>query len=255
MVTLGIDLASKAKNTFACEIEWQGNGAAFVSEPETACGDAKLHDLIAKVITKAGFIGIDAPFGWPEPFAQAVTNWSGLSWVEDLDFQKRVRYRTTDDAVKGVVEFWPLSVSTDRIALPAMRAMALLLKSSIKDKSGKTGRFFEVYPAATLKRWSLPHRGYKSNRKADEEKALEQRKKILSGLRNALPDVAIPNAYQESDHALDALVASLTARTAALGRTLEPSSDQQALASKEGWIHVPKFLDIANSVRQVVTVG
>jgi len=42
-----------------------------------------------------------------------------------------------------------LSVSTDRIALPAMRAMALLHRHGEADKSGD-GKFFQVYPAGSL---------------------------------------------------------------------------------------------------------
>jgi hypothetical protein len=50
----------------------------------------------------------------------------------------------------------------------------------------------------------------------------------------------IPEGYHESDHALDALVASITAKLAKDGDTLEPNDSQLANARSEGWIHLPK---------------
>jgi hypothetical protein len=46
-------------------------------------------------------------------------------------------------------------------------------------------------------------------------------------------------AVRASDHAFDALVASLVARAASLGRTTVPPPGDVALAQMEGWIHVP----------------
>jgi len=46
-----------------------------------------------------------------------------------------LQFRETDSEVRRRIGRWPLSVSTDRIALPAMRAMALLHRHGVTDKS------------------------------------------------------------------------------------------------------------------------
>lgn len=244
MITLGIDLSSKATNTFACRIEWQKDGSGSIAKPEPHCDDEKLHSFISK----ADSIGIDAPFGWPVPFSQAVADWTIQGWIGEESFQKSMRFRTTDIAVHGAVNFWPLSVSTDRIALPAMRAMALLQKVGVGDKSGKHGRFFEVYPAATLKKWGLPFNGYKSDGQRGAGAALARRGEIIAALSQIFTNTRIPDSYAESDHALDALVSSLTARAAALGRTVQPDLAEEECARREGWIHIPSFASPAECV-------
>jgi hypothetical protein len=42
-----------------------------------------------------------------------------------------------------------------------------------------------------------------------------------------------------SDHALDAVVAAITARCAAIGLATRPDGDQLAAARTEGWIALP----------------
>jgi len=84
--------------------------------------------------------------------------------------------------VQDKTKLWPLSVSTDRIALPAMRAMALLQRHKVKDRSGGP-KFYEVYPAATLKNWGLTCRGYK----LIDADCKRIRRQILKDLRKNLP--------------------------------------------------------------------
>jgi hypothetical protein len=44
---------------------------------------------------------------------------------------------------------------------------------------------------------------------------------------------------RRSDHALDAVLAALTARAAALGRVTSPAEQDRAAAAVEGWIALP----------------
>jgi len=46
-------------------------------------------------------------------------------------------------------------------------------------------------------------------------------------------------ACRRSDHALDAVVAALNARAAALGLTTTPAAKQLSAARTEGWIALP----------------
>src|SRR6266404_8117360 len=214
MITLGIDLSSMPKGTAACSIEWSENRA--VAEPPVEhCTDDVLNALIAR----AEVIGIDAPFGWPEPFVAAVADWTSDAWTEEA--RNRFQFRQTDQVVRKRIGRWPLSVSTDRIALPAMRAMALLRRQGVTDRSGD-GKFFEVYPAGSLFCWKLRCRGYKT---VDEE-CLGFRQEILSELCGKLPWLDVPETYADSSDPLDALVASLTARSAKQGLTFLPEPEQ-----------------------------
>lgn len=65
------------------------------------------------------------------------------------------------------------------------------------------------------------------------------RETILGGLRRAMPWLSVPDTYAEDADALDALIASLTARAATQNRTLRPTPEQHDLARREGWIHLP----------------
>lgn len=226
-VTLGIDISSQPAGTAACALTWE-SGRAVAGDPYLACDDDKLAELIAG----ADAVGIDAPFGWPSDFTAAVAEWTITSWSSDV--RKQLCFRATDRAVQEAIKRWPLSVSADRIALPAMRTFALLFRHGVTDRSGD-GKFFEVYPAGSLLQWNLASRGYKKDT-AEHQLA---RVAILNGLREAMPWLTAPDACASTGDTLDALVASLTARAAVQGRTFTPPADQNALAQREGWIHLP----------------
>lgn len=230
MLTLGIDLSSMPPGTAACSIVW-GENRAVARPPVVHCDDEKLDTLIFE----SDVIGVDAPFGWPEDFVSAVANWTADAWSPGV--RDRFQFRETDRAVRERIGRWPLSVSTDRIALPAMRAMALLHRHGVSDRSGN-GQFFEVYPAGSLFCWDLRSRGYK---RIDAE-CTGFRQEILGELRTKLPWLDVPETYAESSDALDALVAALTARAAAQGLMAKPNPDQMAKARREGWIHLPTAL-------------
>jgi hypothetical protein len=122
----------------------------------------------------------------------------------------------------------PLSVSTDRIGIPAMRWASLMQEFGVINRAGD-GRFYEMYPAAARMSWGLPPK--------DDVAALD----LLMAecpLFFASPD--FPHALLRSDHAFDALICALATRAAALGQTYPPLADLQELAEVEGWIHAPR---------------
>lgn len=227
MKTLGIDLSSMPGGTSACLITWE-NQRAVAAAPESGCND----DELDKLINGADVIGIDAPFGWPLEFVRAVADWPYKEWNNEI--RDRLRLRETDRFVHEQTGLYPLSVSSDRIALPAMRAMALLKRHGVTDRSGNS-KFFEVYPAGSLAAWELPNSGYK-----DPEKGRQARRGILTKLRKAMPWLDIPDAYRENADDLDSLIASLTARAAATGLTHLPNANALPAARQEGWIHITR---------------
>jgi predicted nuclease with RNAse H fold len=220
--TLGIDLSSMPKDTSACLLEWHGKSARVV-RVENHCTDETLDDLHA-VSTATG---IDAPLGWPVAFRAAVHSWQADHWSPEI--RDRLSYRETDFFVRDLLGIRPLSVSTDRIALPAMRAMAFLRRHGVRDCSGVEG-IYEVYPAGALKAWGLSHTGYKK-----DPGGLPVRERLLERILDWTP-VEGAGGCLDSAHAFDALIAAMVTREALMSRTSGIPSEN---SRSEGWIHLP----------------
>ena len=133
MLTAGVDLSSQDAGTAACVIDWCGESATVI-QLTVRVNDAAITNLLMT----ADKVGIDAPLGWPIAFVDAVAQHSrGDLWPSAYSHGDNVayRYRRTDLwlwKVQGLPQ--PLSVSTDKIAYPAMRAVALLF--SIAQSNG-----------------------------------------------------------------------------------------------------------------------
>src|SRR4051812_7491601 len=133
--TLGIDLASQPRNTALCVVAWRSDRAEIVAlarggrgveEPTdellvaSACGTRAIGGGWGDAGRPAK-VAIDAPFGWPEPFARAVAAhgrmkpWPAGPGEERWPFERRETDRVVHERAKKL----PLSVSTDRIAYPA----------------------------------------------------------------------------------------------------------------------------------------
>jgi len=239
-VTSGIDLASQPSRTAICAIEWSHDRAVARFEADTS--DAH----IVEVIESAAKVGVDCPLGWPEPFVRAVTahsqmaDWPGREH-DQAEYRRTLTQRETDRVIQRFGR-QPLSVSTDRIGIVAMRfagiADALARRGHPVDRTGR-GVVAEVYPAAALRAWGLSDRGYKRNEQAPALAAL------VDGLVERIPwlrfaDGSAEESCRRSHDAFDALISALVARAVQLDRTTWPDTDEGwRLACIEGWIHVP----------------
>jgi hypothetical protein len=229
MRTLGIDLAAQAKGTFLCQLLWEADGVSIeaLRRNEEHDSDADLRRAMAN--PDVDVIGVDVPFGWPDAFVALMKGEPSVaSWQEKGS--RRLRLRETDMFwADSRLKLTPMSVTMDRIAAPAMRWRLLTAKDGVPSNA------VEVYPAAALKCWELSSQGYKQ---------LEQRparEKLVDALAAALrlgPSEHLDAMRNEAD-ALDAFVASVVARAAALGRTQPPPRDLEEVTAREGWIHVP----------------
>lgn len=235
MRTLGIDLASQRAKTAACAVDWI-DGVATVALVELGVDDRRALDLM----TDVDVVGIDGPFGWPVPFVDLMRNHHGfVAGTEEWTPARRdaLRFRRTDHLVRERLGRWPLSVSSDRIAIAAMRCAGLLDNLGVVDRSG-SGQVVEVYPAAALKSWGFRSGGYKGIANRANLAGL------LADLLSTCPWLDVTAEARErfarSDHAFDALVAAIVARAAVIGRTQRPEGDDRALALTEGWIAVPE---------------
>ncbi len=103
----------------------------------------------------------------------------------------------------------------------------------------------EVYPAASLLLWGLDRSGYKTSRNPSRREAeCEARELLLASIEEQARWLrwapAAREACVESDDALDAVLAALIARAAALGLTMAPPEEDLELVRDEGWIHLPQ---------------
>jgi predicted nuclease with RNAse H fold len=237
MITSGVDLASQNARTAACVVVWSQD-VGRVTELAVDVSDV----AIVKILAEVDKVGLDVPLGWPIAFARAVARHSeDGSWPPDYEHADTTayRYRRTDLWVwKTLKTSPPLSVSTDRIALPAMRAAALLARLPDRVPRDGSGVVVEVYPAATLRRWGLPWRQYKGAEHSEARRSLVSR--LLEETKDWLfMAESHLDRCRSSDDALDALIAALAARAAALGLIEPIPTGDQAAATREGWIAVP----------------
>ncbi len=250
MHTLGIDLASDPAKTGYARIAWRGAGAR-VEEAGVGADDAALLERQRPCAA----IGIDSPFGWPVEFTAFVDAFgqpgpgAAASGPTARDapwgpaIRDRLRFRETDRVVRGITRRWPLSASSDLIAVPMFRCLRLLGAMGVADRSGD-GRVFETYPAVALARWGLTDAGYKGRQRLDRLAALADALRARCHWLS-MPD-AIDDAMRGSDDTFDAIVAAIIARIAWLDGQrpgevwVDPQTPaQRAAARSEGWIVLP----------------
>lgn len=221
-------------------MEWAGSAARVERVINPADDDA-----VVSAIRLADKAGVDCPLGWPDAFVSFVTGHHAGAAMDagqarDKAWRRGLAWRMTDElvreAVPGVI---PLSVAADRIAHTAMRCAAIQSRladlGEPVDRSG-AGLVVEVYPAASLKIWKLPMRGYKGSA------GIVVRETLVDRLRGAAPWLELgeyADLCVRNDHVLDAVVAALAARAAAIGAATRPASEQMAAARAEGWIALP----------------
>ena len=237
VTTAGVDLAAENKGTALAIIEWTDEGAHLQSLLLGASDAAiiKATDGVCK-------LGIDCAFGWPDEFVHFVTQHSSLH--DDgpevdggMDWRRTLAYRETDRVAREVTGRWPLSVSTDRLGLTAMRCAGLLgrLAASSKaiDRTG-AGYLVEVYPGATLRLWGFDTTGYRTSP--------DQRQRLHQAITSAAPWLEFGSftpLMVESSDAFDSVIAALAARNADLGFYRRPTPEQADRAAREGWIALP----------------
>jgi len=237
VITAGVDLSSQDRHTGLCAMDWSKSEATVI-DLRLGVTDQEIVDLI-RTVDK---VGIDTPLGWPIAFAEAVAGHSNNgSWPSDYRHENTTdfRLRRTD------VWIWrdlglrqPLSVSSDRIALPAMRAASLL--SSLTEKVPLDGSAIvvEVYPAAALNQWGLTSRGYKGRQNRQSREAL-----VAEFLDTTKGWLTLGTHHEDlcrsSDDAFDALIAALVARAAQMSLVEPIPQNDLQFALREGWIAVP----------------
>jgi predicted nuclease with RNAse H fold len=239
VLTVGVDLAAEPRNTGVARIRW----TQTVAEVQ-AVGVGADDPVLAEEIAASDKAGIDCPLGWPRRFVEFVAQHEAGAFIAPADvagkdWRRQLALRQTDLIVRSATGLIPLSVAADRIGLAAMRCAGLLGRLAAAgqpvDRSG-AGVVVEVYPAAALKQWGMAYRSYKGTANTTV------RHQLVDTLTAAAPWLGLGDheqACRRSDHALDAVVAALNARAAALGLTTTPTAGQLDAARTEGWIALP----------------
>lgn len=237
MQTVGIDLSAEPKGTAIAVVDWT-EAVAKVSSVQSGSSD---ESILHYLHHPDRAIGVDCPLGWPASFVRLIAGHHGGSLVFPPDRPKGWRreyvLRATDMFVHQHTGITPLSVAADRIGHTAVRLAALLteLEPQISARRDGSGSIVEVYPAAALKIWGLPSRGYKGPTNA------RQLGRLIDEIQLAIPwlDWGESEAIcRRSDDALDAVVCALLAKAAKAGATILPPDT--GLALSEGWIHLPR---------------
>ena len=239
--TVGVDLASQDKQTAIAEIAWTDSEAELAAVRLGASND----DIVGAA-TDAAVLGIDCPVGWPRPFTDLlIAARAGKvppDTAVDAAGKQALAFRRTDLAVHEATGRWPLSVSADRIAYPAMRCAGLLARLAATGRplrrSGIDSLVAEAYPAAALRIWGLPIASYKATGSTNSD----SRANLVDALINRTGWLTWGDWRSlclQSHDALDAVVCAIIAGAVQLGRTIGPTGDELGLAEEEGWIHLP----------------
>jgi hypothetical protein len=250
MKTLGIDLASQPAKTASCTIDWSHpEGAEVVDWTSTATDDQLIELMDDPSMEK---VGIDAPFGWPADYVEALAQYRDhRKWPErDILY---LRYRTTERSL----DTHCLSPSLDPLTWVTVRCAGLLSAWARKqdakiDRTGE-GLTVEVYPAEALRRWDLGSgKGYKQETSSGKK----ERARLVEALAVSLDGVlVVPVKFRRAckerggDHLLDAFISALMARTMANRRCKPIPDEAMEEASLEGWIRLPSSNNVAESVR------
>ncbi|MFM5905066.1 MAG: DUF429 domain-containing protein [Micrococcales bacterium] len=239
MLTAGVDLAAEPAGTALAVIHW-AEGAATLIDLMVGMRDEQIIDAT----TKVSKLGIDCALGWPAGFVSFLKTYSADSVGADLgtidgglDWRRTMAYRQTDRHVRQVTGRWPLSVSTDRLGMTALRCAGLLSKLQHAgvpiDRSG-AGKVVEVYPGAALRLWEFETKGYRQS--------AQIRESLVAALLRKAPWLGLGDfagLMIDSCDAFDAVVAALSARAVTVGQYLAPTEQDLPLAKIEGWVALP----------------
>jgi predicted nuclease with RNAse H fold len=245
MLTAGVDLAAESKGTALAVLDWRASHATLV-ELHLGVDDPRIAGRAAGVDK----LGIDCALGWPDEFVSFVAAHAsgevGARVDGGMDWRRTLAYRETDREVRRQTGRWPLSVSTDRLGLTAMRCAGLLARISEAgvdvDRTG-LGIVVEVYPGASLRLWGFATTGYRTE--------ADRRAVLLQSIRESAPWLDIGEFAElmvASADAFDAVVAALAARNAAVGAYSPPAPALRERAGREGWIALPngRLSDLVN---------
>ena len=237
---VGIDCATTDAKVGVARGRWSG-GKVEVREVALCGPDRPAASFVTGWLRDSdipGLVAIDAPLGWPEPLARALSEHRAGDWIRTSP--NEMFRRETDRFIQRTLGKTPLDVGADRIARTAHAALRLL--GDIRTELGIAIPLawsrppvgvaaIEVYPAATLLAHGFKASGYK------RPSQVAERREIITALAGTLSMKTEVSLLETSADALDAVVCLLAAKDFLEGRAVGPTD--QPLAELEGWIWAP----------------
>lgn len=237
MLIAGLDLSAEPKGTALSVLEVSSTRVKLQSL-ELGLRDAQ----IVAASTGVEKLGIDCALGWPIEFIdflqqQVSPSIHAKEFEGSIELRRTLAYRETDRMVREVTKRWPLSVSTDRLGMAAIRCAGLL--SAIAATGANVSRageglVVEVYPAASMRVWQLDSAGYRND--------ADVRARLLRDLCAAAPWLEVSGheaLLTESHDACDSLIAALATLAVVVGHATTPPEHLLERARVEGWVHLP----------------
>lgn len=252
MLIAGVDLAAEPKGTALANVDWL-DGRAKLVQLTLGASDEDIVNSTSSAVK----LGIDCALGWPVEFVSFLnqharmgleqgsnsgdepgeTERTSTDFEGGIDWRRRLAFRESDRHVREKTGRWPLSVSTDRLGMTAMRAAGLLSKlqrAGIEiDRSG-AGKVVEIYPGASLRGWGFNTAGYRNSP--------DLRATLLADLASQAPWLELTeftDVMIGSCDAFDSVIAALAARAAWQGNYDSPRAEQLSAAKIEGWVALP----------------
>jgi hypothetical protein len=237
MLIAGLDLSAEPKGTALAVLEVSSTGVKLQSL-ELGLLDSQIVAASAQVQK----LGIDCALGWPIEFIdflqqQANPNMQAQKFEGSIELRRTLAYRETDRMVREVTKRWPLSVSTDRLGMAAIRCAGLLSAIAATGANASRagdGLVVEVYPAASMRIWQLDSAGYRND--------ADVRARLLRDLCAAAPwlEVAGHEPLLIASHdAFDSLIAALATLAVVVGHATALAENMRERARVEGWVHLP----------------
>lgn len=159
--TVGVDLAAQPEKTAMCAIEWTER-SAYVEAPVIGVTDKEVLAATAE----ATVTGIDAPFGWPRAFLEAISTYAREArWpahVTGNELRHRLADRVVIDVIAQTRKYRSSRCRLPRIALPAAPGDAQ--RCSLRTLKTRPGRL--TAPERSPRRPELPPWWWRSTRQA-----------------------------------------------------------------------------------------
>ena len=238
----GIDLAAEPKFTGVATLSVTDTSVRL-EQVAVGVTDAQLIEAV----TGSLGTGVDVPVGWPVAFAEFLQHHTDQT-LEPPEttagpWRRTLALRATDIDVHRRTGLTPLSVSANLIAYPAFRwagIEAKLRARNVDVSRDGSGTIAEVYPAAALYRWGVPHTGYKGRQRRNVRHRMVE---ALSSFFETLDWNGFEDLVLADDNALDAVISALVRYQMYCGDCEGPPEHLREIARREGWIWVPKMVD------------
>ncbi len=263
MHTVGVDLSVSRRRTAVVSVEWGGE-VATVGLPRVGLAD----EALVQAVADAEWVGISAPFGWPSGMVSALHaymsrgEWCGVDKV-------RFRYRATDVCVHEYLlqelgrKVWPLSVSSDGVALRAWRLARLREEVAERtgvrfDRAGADG-VVEVFPGAALLLWGFERGVYRQGEGSRGDEGIRKvREEFLAGVEAIAPWLRWSGDARAvcvgNEDAVDAVISALVVRAVSLGVVKGVENGVEDVARTEGWVYLPEEGSLRDLVGDVACV-